>query len=46
MDRGRIREQGTHAELMARGGLYSTLVGLDLQAGETAVPEVVERGGR
>lgn len=31
MDRGKIREQGTHDELMARQGLYSALVGLDLQ---------------
>jgi ATP-binding cassette, subfamily B, multidrug efflux pump len=33
MDRGVIAEQGTHDELMARQGLYSALVGLDLHSG-------------
>ncbi len=31
MDQGRITEQGTHAELMRRGGLYADLVRLDLK---------------
>ena len=26
IDHGRIAEQGTHAELMARGGIYSKLI--------------------
>jgi ATP-binding cassette subfamily B protein len=30
MDHGRLVEQGTHAELMARGGLYARLAGLQL----------------
>ena len=34
MDGGRIREQGSHDELMALDGLYSNLVKLDLQSGD------------
>ena len=34
LDRGRVRELGTHAELLAQGGLYRTLH--DLQFQETA----------
>ncbi|HYF58498.1 MAG TPA: ABC transporter transmembrane domain-containing protein [Burkholderiaceae bacterium] len=30
LDHGRVAEQGTHAELLARGGLYSRLAGLQL----------------
>ncbi|WLE99239.1 MAG: ABC transporter ATP-binding protein [Candidatus Electrothrix communis] len=32
MDQGRIAEQGSHEELMAREGLYANLIALDLQA--------------
>ena len=28
VDHGRIAEQGTHAELMARGGIYAKLIEL------------------
>ncbi|HTJ64860.1 MAG TPA: ABC transporter transmembrane domain-containing protein [Alphaproteobacteria bacterium] len=35
MDRGRVAESGTHAELMRKGGLYSRLYGM--QAAERAV---------
>ncbi len=34
MDKGRIVEQGNHAELLAKGGLYSRLVALDFQRSE------------
>jgi subfamily B ATP-binding cassette protein MsbA len=34
MNRGRIVQQGSHKELMARGGLYRTL--FELQQGEKA----------
>ncbi|WP_409374705.1 lipid A export permease/ATP-binding protein MsbA, partial [Verminephrobacter aporrectodeae] len=37
MDRGRIAEQGTHAALMARGGLYARLQARPL-SGDTAAP--------
>jgi ATP-binding cassette subfamily C protein CydCD len=36
MDRGRIAEQGTHGELLARGGLYARLVGRQLAVGRVA----------
>lgn len=34
MDRGHIVEQGTHKELMQRGGIYARLVKLDLNGAE------------
>ena len=34
MDHGRLVEQGTHAELMARGGLYASLAALQFSASE------------
>lgn len=35
IDRGRVAEQGSHSELMARGGLYSKLVQRQLLGIET-----------
>jgi ATP-binding cassette subfamily B protein len=32
MDRGRLVEQGTHAELQAKGGLYASLAALQFNA--------------
>jgi ATP-binding cassette, subfamily B, bacterial len=32
MDDGRIVEQGTHAQLVARGGLYARLAKLQFEA--------------
>ena len=33
MERGRLVEQGSHGDLLARGGLYAHLVGRQLTAG-------------
>jgi ATP-binding cassette subfamily B protein len=33
LDHGRLVEQGTHAELIARGGLYASLAALQFNAG-------------
>lgn len=35
MHKGLIQEQGTHAELMAKGGAYANLVGLQTMSGKT-----------
>lgn len=35
MDGGRIREQGSHSELLSQGGLYRRLVALDFERSET-----------
>jgi ATP-binding cassette subfamily B protein len=34
VDRGRIVERGTHAELLEQGGLYATLYEQQFQGGE------------
>ena len=36
MESGRLIEEGTHAELLGRGGLYRMLYQLQFQAGEVA----------
>ena len=41
MDQGRIVEEGTHAELVAAGGLYARLARLQFEAGAAAL--VMER---
>ena len=37
MDKGRIVEQGSHAELVARGGLYARLARLQFEHGAEAL---------
>jgi ATP-binding cassette subfamily B protein len=39
MDEGRLVEQGTHAELLARGGLYATLYNTQFRRHELAVQQ-------
>jgi subfamily B ATP-binding cassette protein MsbA len=41
IDQGRVVEQGTHGELLARGGLYSRLYELQFRGEEESTPEVV-----
>ncbi|MFW8594605.1 ABC transporter ATP-binding protein [Cribrihabitans neustonicus] len=37
MDRGRVMDQGTHDELLARGGIYADLYRLQFQEGKTVI---------
>ncbi|MFN0072838.1 MAG: ABC transporter ATP-binding protein, partial [Chloroflexota bacterium] len=50
MDHGRLVEQGTHAELVARGGLYAQLYETQFRDGEGAdnseAPRAREKSGR
>ncbi|MCA9773218.1 MAG: hypothetical protein KC466_12470, partial [Myxococcales bacterium] len=39
MDAGRIVAEGTHAELVAQGGLYARLAALQFGVGETTTPQ-------
>ena len=36
LERGRLMEQGTHAQLLARGGLYASLAALQFSAEPSA----------
>jgi energy-coupling factor transporter ATP-binding protein EcfA2 len=45
MHKGRVHEQGTHAQLMARRGLYWKLYRLHLLGGEAGDFVGLERGG-
>ncbi|MEX0339139.1 MAG: ABC transporter ATP-binding protein, partial [Arenibacterium sp.] len=40
MDRGEVVDEGTHDELMARGGIYSDLYRLQFQDGKTVIDPV------
>jgi ABC-type multidrug transport system fused ATPase/permease subunit len=42
---GRVREMGTHAQLMAAGGLYQRLVQLQYLGGENGAPAAAGRAG-
>ena len=42
MDEGRIVEEGTHASLVARGGLYARLAELQFADGKAAFSKAAE----
>ena len=42
MDQGRIAEQGTHAELVAFGGIYAGLAARQSDAGRDMAPTLPE----
>jgi ATP-binding cassette subfamily B protein len=44
MEGGRIVERGSHAELLARGGVYAHLWALQLQEEEAPTPRAVGSG--
>jgi len=39
MDQGRLVERGTHAQLLAQGGLYASLAALQFNAPAGALPK-------
>ena len=43
IDRGRVREQGSHADLLKHGGLYASLVSKQLLAFHTSPASLMER---
>ncbi|MEC7258745.1 MAG: ABC transporter ATP-binding protein, partial [Pseudomonadota bacterium] len=40
MDRGQVVDEGTHDELLARGGIYADLYRLQFQDGKTVIDPV------
>ena len=42
LDRGKLVEQGTHAELLARGGLYARLYEEQFKPGRNGTPDVAD----
>jgi subfamily B ATP-binding cassette protein MsbA len=39
LDKGEVAEVGTHAELLARGGIYSRLYSIQFALGSIAISE-------